>query len=61
LIELIDKTLLFDGGSIGGLFLLVKVYSCNENLYLAMRLEEEGGVAALCLLTNTGRHKYSRS
>jgi len=48
---LIDKTLLFHGETIWGLFWLVKKYFaifCVENWWLAMRLEEGGGsVAAL--------------
>jgi hypothetical protein len=49
LIELIDKILLFDDGSIGGLFLLVKGYYGTEKQELVMRLVKEGGSAAALL------------
>jgi len=41
--------LLFDGGSIGGLFLLVNGYFGIEKQGLAMQLGKEGGSAAALL------------
>jgi hypothetical protein len=48
-LQFIDKTLHFDGGSIGWLFLLVKVYYGTEKQGLAMRLVMGGGSAAAFL------------
>jgi hypothetical protein len=59
--KLIDKTLLFDGRSIGGLFWLVKKYFDRNILHLfyiekqglAMRQgKKDGAVAALSGMTN---------
>jgi hypothetical protein len=64
---MIDKTLLFDGGSIGWLFWLVNGYFALdmdilrlfyiEKQGLAMRLEEGGGAAAALL----GNHCQEKS
>jgi hypothetical protein len=48
-LDILDKTLLSRGQSIGGLFLLVNGYFGIEKQGLAMRLGKRGGAASALL------------